>query len=162
MNENDFNEIPTPNRPVNNKVEEKKEELFVSDISKEVNTLQEGKEAIKKETNSFIAFFKDFYKYVTTHKISDLTELLIYALIIAGFIVILSIPFDFLKELFFNALVLFGVNFDANIQQILNNVWGMFYLFIAIFLFLILSREKFYQMIANKKEIADLKKEVNK
>ena len=160
MNNDEFNNIPTPMKA--NKEEPSKLEVLMKDSNVEVNTLSEGKEALKKETNSLITFFKDFYKYVTTHKMSELAELLVYAVIIAGFMIILSIPFAFVKELFFNILVLFSVNFDQTIQNIFAGVWDAFYFLVAIFLFLILCKEKFYQMIANKKEIEDLRKEINK
>ena len=137
-------------------------ETLMKEHNIDVNTISEGAKTIKKETKSLLVFFKDFYKYITTHKISELFELLIYAIIIMAFIVLLSIPFAFIKEMFNDILVMFGINFNQTLKDLLNNVWDMFYLLVALFLFLILCKEKFYQMIANKKEIEDLKQEINK
>jgi len=157
---NNFDDIPTP-------IKSHEENKTISNefMNKENNTddiLLDNKKVIKNESKSMINFFKDIFKYVTTHKINELAELLIYVLIIIGFCIILSIPFGFLKSIFFDALILFGINFNVNIQNIFSTIWDVFYLIIAIGLFLVLTRERFYASIRNKQEIEELKKEINK
>lgn len=157
--DNNFNDIPTPvksNKEIMNEANE------VNELKEDkVNVVDDTKAMIKKEGKTMIVFLKDLFKYITTKKISDLSELLIYALIIVGFIIAIGIPFGFLKEVIFNVLVTFGINFGAAIREVIENALNLFYYVIALVLFLVLCREKFYQLVRNKKEIEDLKKEIN-
>lgn len=129
MNDNQIPELPKMNTEV------------------KVDNNNEKKEIIINKKNSTIQFLKDAYKYITSRDSSELLALLWRLLLIAGFIIVLYIPFQLFRDLGINILIMVGVNFNDTILDIWTSIWAIVYGIIAIILFFKICKDRYYKLV---------------
>ena len=122
----------------------------------------EVKETTSKEVQNMSKFLNDVKKYITTKNSSELLSLLWRLLLVAGFIIVLYLPFYLVNLLGFNLLILFGVNFTNRLGDIWNSIWYIAYSILAIVLFFILCKDRFYKFVKLQEDEKKIKEGINK
>ena len=119
-----------------------------------------GKEPLFTDTHTYRQFFKDAIKYITSKNSSELLSLLWRLLLVAGFVIILGVPFLLAKDLVHELLISFGINFDKNTLDMINLSLVIIYTIFAIYLLFKLCKERFYRYNRNKEEIQKLENQI--
>ena len=147
MNNNEIPELPKMNdNEINTVVQEPQ-------ISNEnISVIDEVKETANNEVKTFKVFMKDVHKYITSKNTSELLSLLWRLLIIAGFVILLYLPFQLLMDIGVNIFFIFGIDFTSTLSAIWSGVWYIIYAVLALFLFYKLCKDRFYKVV-NLKEI---------
>ena len=144
----DFNEFELPK-----KIDEKAEKEEIVEEKKELpNMIDEAKESINKEIHSMKDFFRDIFKYLTTRNSKELLELLWRLALIAVFILLLFVPFQLVRDLLSDFLVSMGVEFSERMLAIYVSAFNAIYTIIALVLFFILCKERFYKFVNEEKK----------
>ena len=153
MDENNF-ELPKKvgeTTEVNNEVKE-------STVNEVPNMFEDLKENVKIQKGSFIQFFKDAFKYLTTRNTKDLFELLWRLAMIAVFILLLYVPVVLARDLLLDFLITTGIELNERMQSIYYAIFNGTYSLIAFVCFFVVCRERFYKFVNEN----DLKKPINK
>ena len=162
MNEN---QIPTPTTPsietvpVQNQSINQQSNLAMNEVKPVItntNVEIKQKEPIFMDKHSYGQFLKDIVKYITSKNSSELFALLWRLVLVAGFVIILSLPFLLIKDLIPDLLINIGVNFDDKGLNLINLIFRVLYLIFAIFIFFKLCKERYYRYLKDQEEIKKL------
>ncbi len=133
---NDNNEIPELPKMNNEVIKEKQ--------------VEEIKETSVKEVKGMKVFFKDIREYITSKNSSELFSLFWRLLLVAGFVILLFVPFQLLMDLGSNLFLLFGANYTSTLATIWTSVWYIAYSILAFVLFFILCKDRYYKFVKNQ------------
>lgn len=148
---NDNNEIPELPKINNEVIKEKQDEEIVKEISiNDSKTVEEIKETSVKEVKGMKVFFKDIREYITSKNSSELFSLFWRLLLVAGFVILLFVPFQLLMDLGSNLFLLFGANYTSTLATIWTSVWYIAYSILAFVLFFILCKDRYYKFVKNQ------------
>ena len=158
----DFNNFEMPkkvgeeNKEVINEV--KQETPVNNNINEVPNMIDDLKENINVQKKSFGNFFKDLFKYLTTRNSKDLFELLWRVAMIAIFILLLYVPVELVQNLLLDFLIAMGIELNERMQSIYFAIFHGTYSLIALVLFFVVIKERFYKYVSEE----DRKKTINK
>ncbi len=142
-------ELPKPNKP--------KDEVAIQETKEKIeNVVKESNKVLKKETKSFIQFFKDVKEYLSTKKTNEIGEMLFREILIVAVLVVCYYPFMIFKDLGPNLLIAVNINYDS-----VNKFYAIvdiIYSILVIILFFVITRDRFYKMVKNQEEIKNSKK----
>ena len=148
---NDNNEIPELPKMNNEVIKEKQDEEIVKEISiNDSKTVEEIKETSVKEVKGMKVFFKDIREYIASKNSSELFSLFWRLLLVAGFVILLFVPFQLLMDLGSNLFLLFGANYTSTLATIWTSVWYIAYSILAFVLFFILCKDRYYKFVKNQ------------
>ena len=120
------------------------------------------KETTSKEVQSITKFLNDIKKYITTKNSSELLSLLWRLLLVAGFVILLFLPFELISILGKNIFILFGIDYTIALQNIWESIWIISYCILAFVLFIILCKERYYNLVKLKEDEKKIMNEENK
>ena len=154
VNENNINVQQTNNNVINNQdpvvlqtlPQEEKRESQTKIMAGEV------KETTSKEVKNMQKFLKDIKNYITSKNSSELLSLLWRLALIAGFVILLYVPFQLLMDLGSNLFVLFGIDYTTKLGNIWNSIWYISYGILAIVLFFILCKDRYYKLVKQQED----------
>ena len=139
----DNNEFELPK-----KVDEVKVE---SSTSNEVpNMIDELKENINVQKQTFGMFLKDVFKYLTTRNTKELFELLWRVAMIAIFVLCLYIPVELIQNLLLDFLITMGIELNERMQGIYFAIFHGTYCVVSIVLFFVLIKNRFYKFVGEE------------
>ena len=147
MNNDQIPELPKMNNSLNNNQQTINNTVQISN-NNEVNF----KTDITVDKKSFKEFFKDVRKYITSRNSSELFSLLWRLLLVAGFVIVLFVPFQIFMDLGINLFILFGIDFTSTIATIWDTCWYIIYGVTSIILFFVLCKERYYKLIKYQEE----------
>lgn len=157
----DFNNFEMPKKVgEENKevVEQVKQETTNNNISEVPNMIDDLKENINVQKKSFGNFFKDSFKYLTTRNTKDLFELLWRVAMIAIFILLLYVPVELIQNLLLDFLITMGIELNERMQSIYFAIFHGTYSLIALVLFFVVIKERFYKYVSEEDRNKALKK----
>ena len=124
----------------------KNEEVIIN----ENNHITKNKES--KEKHSLKETVSDMYKYVTTKNTNELWQLLLRVLIISLLVIVIYVPFQFVKDFIPDLLISFGISFDGKFFSIYNSICHIIFCLFALFLFFKILKDRFYNLIDTKRD----------
>ncbi len=146
---NEIPELPKQNKP--------QDEVIIQETKEKIeNVVKESNRVIKKETKSFVQFFKDVKEYLSTKKTSEIGEMLFRELLIVAILIVIYYPFMIFKDLIPKLLITVNINYDSvdKFYAIIDIVYSI----LVIVLFFVITRDRFYKMVKNQEEIKNSKK----
>ncbi|MBR1417302.1 MAG: hypothetical protein IJ572_05790 [Bacilli bacterium] len=130
------------------------DENQIPELPKINNEMQQPSNVVtqsnNKEKHTLNEFFKDAFRYITTRNSSDLFALLLRLAIIAGFIIILSLPFQFVRDYGLDLIINLGINFNDKMQNTWYFIWNSLYTIFGIILFFILCKNRYYNLVKSQ------------
>lgn len=160
-NENQVPELPKMNNETSSEVLETNNTnpVILKTIPEEEKKENEAKKMLgdvkdstSKEVQSLSKFFKDIKGYITSKNSSELLALLWRLLLIAGFVIILYVPFQIMMDFGSNLFILFGIDFTAKLGTIWNSIWYLTYSILAVVLFFILCKDRYYKLVKQQED----------
>ena len=146
---NEIPELPKENKP--------QDEVIIQETKEKIeNVVKESNKVLKKETKSFVQFFKDVKEYLSTKKTSEIGEMLFRELLIVAILIVIYYPFMIFKDLIPNLLIAININYDSvnKFYAIIDIIYSI----LVIVLFFVITRDRFYKMVKNQEEIKNSKK----
>ena len=168
-NDNQIPELPKTNEEEIKIIDDEEKQEQVQEVKEEVKqepqinkVVEEVKQSAKKELELSGKFIKDVRNYLTTKNSSELFALFLRVLLIVGFIIILYFPFQMIMDIGVNFFAILGIEYTTRMAAIWGGVWNILYSILALVLFYVLCRERFYKLVSPQKEDKKIIAEENK